>query len=657
MTDRVVAEVESLYRRRLFEAAIETGRDAIDSLGETLGARRAAELHTWIGLSALELDQVETALTSLTVAHHWDPVDRHVSLALGRLLLRAERDVEAWDVLEGVFVHHGDDMKPAAVASLSALLAESYLRGGEPGAALSRLDAALRVAPTDARLRELRVTALEAAAELDVAIMARRRLLAAASDPERRAAIGRELVRALIECERRAEAIEVARGLSAELDAALTRRPSLLRLWDAQTGLLSEVGLWAEAHAAFGRMVDRLDPTSDENQAVLALLWRNMGDLSARQLDDPTRAATEYEQAERHRSRADEGAVYKPTGMHEEVQPVDELWHLVVQNPGDLTTVERYGHALVESGARVHGESVLRVVVALGGGNPNTRAALDATPRWVPRRFARPLTDELRNRFVRPRSRRAALDALFHIAYHVVGHIFAHELKDHALGARDELDASEDLPVVRVFTEVSADLGFSHPPRLYGNRRSLGIASAFLVDPSFIIGTDVLGAEDSPALRFQAAQLLTMSQPRFFLAGLLTTSQLLAVVRAIAGVDLPGADRCDPALVQRTREAGRAAMTAAWEAPLQDVIRRLDTGGPLPRIQEWAALVSAEAARTGLLVANDIDASLAMVARHGVLREPERLDARKVDLALYAVSPEYHRLSEEVGLDPTLVAD
>ncbi len=637
---------------RRYDELLHFGAQILETRGSELGARDRASVHRELGMAAVELGDDTLGASSLATAWSWDPTDRRVGTAYGRLLFRTGRGTEGAAVFEGVLVHSGDDLATPVQAALLRALAAHYLAAGDLEAARARIEVGLDAAPLDPQLLDLLGRVFEESGQLERATEIWRQSIAHTADHAERAARVIDLADALNGDGRSDEAydllVQAAEGFDGPLDAA----PTSLRLFELQTSLLAHARAWELLHSAYQRMVDRTDADQPSNIPLLSLLWRNMGDISSAKLMLESRAADEWARSAGFKFHpAEDPVAHQESGVYAEVSPISTLWREIISTDEWLPLAERYGHALMQSGDRDAGFVVLDTVLSEGGGTHATRVLVDSLrPDSRPRRFHMPLTDELRNRFVRPIARRAALDAVFHVAFHLVGDAFCHDPRDYDLSPRDALSPDDPLRVTRLVRKLSADLGFPRPPTVYVYRQVRGLSSTFFREPSLLVGPDMLGDLNEPDVRFQLGQLLTMMQPRFFLAALLEVDELGAVVTAITGTPLRHQTPAAQAMVERVVRTLTQRRTDAWEGALEDVTRRIVQDEREPDVEAWLAYVSAEAARTGLICAQSVGDSLASAERFGVLRRPVASRARRSDLALYAMSPEHMRLRGALGV-------
>ncbi len=649
MTEASLSQtVREHFEARRFREAFTDGIEGLDEGQDVLSRGEGMRVQRWIGLSAVAMGRVQVAIPHLREAHEWDPLDYEVGLALGGLLLDDGRFDEGGEVLEAVLLHHRDGMPTDVLFDASLRLAESYLAAENPGAAIRRLEECRRIHPSDLKLDSLLGVAYERTGEFRKAVALHRVPYASEHDPAERADRALSLGR-LLSGSQPDEAAELLENAAFELAEPLDQQPRRLALFEKQTELLEAAEAWASLHEAYISMIGRLDETSADLQSILALLWRKTGDVSASRLGLRERAANEYAKAEVHKNAADQGEpLYVPTGMYEEASPVEELWRKLSDSPADTELALDYAAALADRGDWQYAQNVLDVVAALGGGDAQTREAAAGRRRGV-RDFRRPLTDDLRNRYLRPRSRRAALDALFHIAFFVLGPYIAQDSDELDLQERDRLTRGARLPVVGALRQTSANLGFPRPPVAYSHS-GRGLRSAHMLDPVILIGADRLAASDNGALRFETGQLLTMLQPRFAFAGTMTSASLVAVAEALSGTRLISAVPPDPSLIERYRAFGRASIEERWVEPLKDVTRRLEESESPPSIDSWRQAVSAEAARTGLICAGDVTDALKLAATAPALHDEGDLSERSESLATFAMSPECYRLRGALGL-------
>lgn len=645
MTSSQLSEsVADLYHRRRFREAYETGVDGLRDGEDVLSRGETVRTQRWVGLSAVAMGRIDDAVAHLELAHEWDPTDLEVAMPLGELLFDEGRFDEGWDVLEAVLLHHRDQLGINALRDVCTRLAESYLSAGNPAAAVRRLSEVKDAGAGDPKVLEMLATAYERIGELSKAVAILRADLDDLADLTAKAARAIQIAR-LMAAGDDADPTELLENVAFEIGQALDRQPRRLELFETQTELLEAASAWTSLHAAYVGMIARLDATDPELQSLLALLWRKTGDLSLTRLQLQERAATEYERAELHKTAAASAEpIYVPTGMYEYPSPVEELWRRLTEDVHDFDAALDYAAALEERGDSDYANAVRDVVVARGGGDYEIRRAAADRILGV-REFRRPLTDDLRNRYLRPRSRRAALDALFHTAFHVLGPLIATREEDLDLRERDRLTRGSKLPVVRALRQTSAGVGFPRPPASFGHQ-GLGVRSANTLSPIVLIGPDRLASTDDGRLRFELGVVLSMMQPRFAFASMLGVGGLAAVAEALTGATLQASEAAEPETTERYRAFARASVEERWLEPLAETAARLRESVNPPDLDQWLEGVRAEAFRTWLVCAGDVSDALAAAEALTPAGDVEM----ERDLLMFAMSPECQKLREELGL-------
>lgn len=643
MTSAQLSEsVAELFRRRRFREAFEAGVEGLGDGEDLLSRGEAVRTRRWVGLSAVAMGRIDAAMPHLRRAYEWDPTDFDVALTLGELLFKEGRFAEGWDVLEAVLLHHRERLDAESRRELCVRLADSYLAAGNPWAAIRRLVEAREDGVDGPEVRAHLAVAYERVGEVPRAIAILRADLDDLALPDK--------ARRAIHIHRLATdadaASELLQDVAFEIGVALDADPKKLELLELQTQLLETAQVWTGLHAAYSDMIARLDASDPALQPLLALLWRKTGDVSLTRLGLRERAATEYEHAERHTNDSVKDApVYVPTGVFQAATPVEGLWHELLEDVRDLDRARAYAAALQDRGDTGHAASVLEVVAALAGDQQAQRAGAGG---GGVREFRHPLTDELRNRFLRPRARRAALDALFHIAFHVFGPLVAADEEDLHLRDRDRLTRGSKLPVVRALRQTSAGLGFPRPPASFGDS-GRGIRAAGTLAPIVFVGADRLAATDDGRLRFELGFVLTLMQPRFALRSMVGVGGLASIAEALSGISLHSSEAADPEFVEQLRAYSRASLDDRWLEPLEQAAARLAKDSAPPSLDIWLEGVETEAMRTALVCAGDVGDALAAAEAmcpeggyHGTSREQ--------DLLMFAMSPLCHELREALGL-------
>lgn len=615
-----------------FEACVAICSDHLDAQGDAMSAAAQTELRRLRGLAAHALDHEDLAIRELTHAFWRDVTDRPVAVALGRLLLDRGQDARAWDVLENVLAHHGETMPAHARSKLTVRLARSYMASGDALAARRALEAVRSHLGEVSHAETLFADALAATGERERAIALRRRLLDAATNHRTRTGVALQLAEDLRRAGRDMESADVLETVAASLDPALDADPSDAALFEDQARLLRTAESWGALHDAYRRMATRTERIDPDNHATLALLWRRMGDLSETRLRLRERAESEYAQAESHRERSEHTALrLEPTGTYEAVGAADSIWTALSAEPADLELAREYAERLDARGDTAHADAVRQAAAAYAGA--------PAPPGLEALEPVSPLSNAHRLRFVRPTRRRAALDTIFVTATRVApGHFFG-TVESLGVQARDAIPSTDAAPIVQVFAELSALLGYASPPALYRDRQEDGLSVVPTFAPTFRIGRTALRSADGPVLRFRVGQMLALRREELVLAALLTRPRLEDTVEALTGHRLGPRGASDRAWVARLRVQADRSMTVRHRDALEHARGRLEARTASGEVVTWLALVSDEIARVGLLCAGDIRASIDAVRTFTPLVDGPDSGARALALARYAMSP------------------
>lgn len=236
--------------------------------------------------------------------HRSDPTQVEHGLALAAQLVEAGRAEAALETLEATLATASETELQAAPRRRATVVAvgRAVLRSA-PMAARRLAERELGYPERRPDLLDLHAAALAATGEGRRALAILRARLAAEPAADARARLATEAAALLRAQDRTLDAADLLETVALELDDILETAPERFEAFELQTRLLVSARRWVSLHAAYRRMVARIDPEEPALQPHLAQMWQTMADLSLTRLGREQRAAEEASVAAVHRAR------------------------------------------------------------------------------------------------------------------------------------------------------------------------------------------------------------------------------------------------------------------------------------------------------------------------------------------------------------------
>jgi hypothetical protein len=215
--------------------------------------------------------------------------------------------------------------------------------------------------------------------------------------------------------------------------------------------------------------------------------------------------------------------------------------------------------------------------------------------------------------------------------------------------ARKQDPKVSTLQAVRCFAWAAAILGMGAPP-LYADPEFPGIVEMVPgLPPSTRLGKKSLSGRSPFELAFLGGRHLCWYREEHFVRLLVPSApdleDLFLAALTIANAAIP----LSPEIRQRVTPIARAIEPVLEPAAIDRVrghfLRFLEDGGRT-NLHRWATAAERTAARTGMLLANDLQAA------HKVfeIEDPRTVDAKMDDLLVFVASDRYANIRKQIGL-------
>lgn len=230
------------------------------------------------------------------------------------------------------------------------------------------------------------------------------------------------------------------------------------------------------------------------------------------------------------------------------------------------------------------------------------------------------------------------------------------KLEAYGLTPEHQLDM-ERYPYGLVYTlhYASEVLGIPEPPFYQNQDDQGGLSFLHTSPPSVSLGAAVFASELPPATaQFLAGRHLTYYLPGFYMRQLLPNmtalkSWVFAAFRLVKP-KFPVAAELEPLVAQASQALAQVAASSAGREQLTDVVTRLLRSEEALDLKRWANMVDFVADRAGFVMAQDLEAAVAVIRSLPADEATPPPAVRVEKLLAYSVSEQYINLRARLGI-------
>ncbi|HTP28973.1 MAG TPA: tetratricopeptide repeat protein [Anaeromyxobacteraceae bacterium] len=446
-------------------------------------------------------------------------------------------------------------------------------------------------------------------------------------------------------------------GAARELERALDADPRLVQAFADLESLLTNAKKWRELEQAYVRMIKRL-PKGPESTAARLALWKILGELYRRVLDDSEGARMAYEVVATT-DPDDAGAVEVHAELaakvrgHEE-EAIGAYRRLVAIGGAPQKAISALVALHAERKAYDQAYSAAQVLTFFVGAASNEEGQVVARLRRFARDQASASLDEsLWQKVLHERLRGPLADILALLASEA-SELFLQQPKDLGLNPkRDEIDVEGSmLFFVNMFKYVARALGLP-VPRLF---RSDGEGPKLQVLPSqppgMVAGEELFKDRSKKELWFTIGKAMSFLRRELVLARFMPHDQLDAVFQAAASL---GTSRfvvtADPHLVEKLKRRLEKLLPEVVRSQKLKILARAYCDAQHPGdIRAYLDAAEHTSNRVGTLLAGDLDVVRRCVHTERPAVSKLKEESRLRDLIVFCTSQDYADLRERLGL-------
>jgi tetratricopeptide (TPR) repeat protein len=446
-------------------------------------------------------------------------------------------------------------------------------------------------------------------------------------------------------------------GAARELELALDADARLIQAFADLEALLTGAKKWRELEQAYVRMIQRV-PKGPESAAARVALWKTLGELYRRVLDDTEGARMAYEVVTR--TDPDDAAAVEVHAElaaklrgHEAEAIGAYRRQLLIGGPAKKAVSALISlHAELKDYDQAY-SAAQALAFLLGAATPEEGNVVSRLRRFARDAASASLDDALWEKMLHERLR-GPVAAILALLAREASEVFVQQPKDLGLNPKkDEVDVqSSMLFFVNMFKYVARTLGFPNL-RLFRSGEAGGGLQALPVEPSGLLaGEDLFKERPKKELWFTIGKAMAFLRPELKLARLMPHDQLEAVFQAAASL---GTSRfvvsADPHLVEKLKRRLEKTLPEATRTQKLKLLARACCDAQHPGdVRAYLDAAELTSNRVGTLLAGDLDVVRRLVVAEKATVSRLKEETRLHDLVLFCTSEGYAALRQRLGL-------
>lgn len=440
-------------------------------------------------------------------------------------------------------------------------------------------------------------------------------------------------------------------------ERALHAVPNLESAFNGLTECLTRAEDWSRLAGTYRNFIEHGKSSLSEQE--LAALWDKLGDLCARRLSRVDEAVSALEAAQAldpdNRERAERLAdIYgkHPNRYGERAIAAHEK--LLEENAYRIESYKSLRQLYTQLKRPDEAWLICQALRGLNMAEPDEETFFKRYRVAAPATAQECITEELWQDHVLHPDQDPLLTTIFGLMQPAAILELAQPPESFGIQASDQVDCERAEHVMAQMLYYASGVTLVPLPAVFYRRQDPGgVSFLFTSPPSLGLGHGALQSAPDQALAFFAGRQLSYFRPGHYMRHLLPTgsalrSWLLAAIR-LANPRFPVPDSARGA-VDRARDALARTLNSPQQQGLTSLVERLLREQPEVDVKRWALGVDLTADRVGFILANSLDAAVAITRASppdaSLASERERLK----ELYRYAVSPAYIALRQAAGI-------
>jgi hypothetical protein len=440
-------------------------------------------------------------------------------------------------------------------------------------------------------------------------------------------------------------------------EKALANVPTLEAALRGLTDCLQRSGNWDRLARVYRAHIERTQAQLPSEQ--LAALWNNLAELYHYRLNRIDEAVVAYEAAQNldpdNRQRLERLVeIYGKHPNRYAERAIEAHAKLLAQNPYRIESYRGLRKLYTQLSRPDEAWAVCQALRSLNMAEPDEEAFFKRHRVRAAATARECITEQLWEEYLLSPDQDPLLTHIFATIQPAAVSELAQDPESFGIDRQAQLDCQSDASVMAQMLYYAAGVTLVPlPPVFYQPGSAGGVSFLFTNPPSLGLGQAAFQSTPDQALAFIAGRQLSYMRPGHYMRQLVPTgsglrSWLLAAIR-LANPRFPVPDAMR-AQVERNHRALVSFLHGPTQQSLTSLVEKLLREQPELDMKRWAMAVDLTADRVGFLLANSLDAAVAVVraspAESSHASERDRLK----ELYLYAVSPQYLALRQAAGI-------
>ncbi|MEZ4392638.1 MAG: tetratricopeptide repeat protein [Polyangiales bacterium] len=440
-------------------------------------------------------------------------------------------------------------------------------------------------------------------------------------------------------------------------EQALERDPSLTLALDGLTTLQGDRGEWAGLEQGLRRVLAKLPEGA--SASARASLHARIGAIAEDHLGQLDEAIVGYERAmelcpAEHDYREKLASLYLGDPKRYQDRAITVHRELLARNPLRVESL----HALraVFTSARRPDEAwcMCQALVSVRAAEPEEESFFKKFRPEGPAAAQEKLNDERWAKDLVHPMQEGVITSIFSTILPAVLKSRAQPLSMYGLSESARIDpATDDGQAAQTIHYAAGTFGMKTPPTYANPGEDSGITIALSDPPALLLGATALAGGPDKAMAFLAGARLSYFRPGHFARQVIPTGTglrawLFAAIRAVQPTFPVSADLIAP--VNENLAAVKAHLSGQAMEVLTSLVSKLLAAGNALDLRRWLAGVDLTADRAGFVLANDLAMAIAVIKATPEEQSSVTHAERVRELRAYAVSEEYMRLRQRLGV-------
>ncbi len=446
-------------------------------------------------------------------------------------------------------------------------------------------------------------------------------------------------------------------------EQALDLAPNLGKAFEGLVSALTQKNDWARLEKAYRDQLRRTENKKPEEggltQAEQAHLWDSLGEMLKHRLNKPNEAVDAFEKAQKlepdNRRRAEQLAeIFAKEPKKFFQQSVRVHQQLLHANPYRIESYQALRKLYTEGKKPDESWCVCQALTILKNAEPDEEEFFKKHRNKQPAAVKEALTEELWKNHIQHPDQDPLLTDIFATIAPAVLAVRSQSLASLKLDASNKRDAEKDpADMARTLWYASKATRIALPDLYYRDDDPAALGFVFSNPPALSLGKAGRGSAPPQVLAFLCGRHLAFMRGGLFLRYLIPTGSGLRAW-LLAAIKLNVAQFPVPADLASQVDEHQRALVQHLPGPsketLRSLVNRLLAAAPELDMRKWTSGVDLTADRLGFILANDLEASTAIVRASPEEATSVPQKDRLRELQTYSVSEAYLSLRHKLGI-------